>query len=44
MLGFVHALAQGNVLAEMSETNAGVVVVSQDIFPFFIRMNDYGLI
>jgi transketolase len=34
MLGFVHALAQGNVLAEMAETNPDIVVVSQDMGPF----------
>jgi transketolase len=34
MLGFVWALSQGNVLAEMAETNPDIVVVTQDMGPF----------
>ena len=33
MLGFVYALSQGGVLAEMAEKNPNVVVVSQDMGP-----------
>ena len=33
MLGFVWALSQGGVLAEMAEKNPNVVVVSQDMGP-----------
>ena len=34
MLGFVRAASQGDVLAEMAETNPDIVVVSQDMGPF----------
>ena len=33
MLGFVYALSQGGVLAEMAEKNPNIVVVSQDMGP-----------
>ena len=33
MLGFVYALSQGGVLAEMAEKNPNTVVVSQDMGP-----------
>ncbi len=43
MLGFVWALSQGNVLAEMAEKNPDLVVVSQDmgaLSPFSDRFPD----